>query len=196
MRKREPRSAYDGASYPHLESDVTRRSALRRLGGLGGLLLVGVSPGLGPVVARALELGRDGWLADIPSGGELRELDHGGHWIAYRVVLEVENIGIADCVLESESEIIQEVDTYLLERQLIDIESEALRPEIEEAVIGIIAGVCPAPGPADDDDSADEPEDVTHGYTLVQLDLYRLEDEIELAGDVAQPTCCPMLPRR
>ena len=198
MRRR-PRRIYDGDEYPKHEG-VTRRGALRRLGGLGGLVLLGSGPWVAALSARA---DGEAWYAHVPDGMGWRAFFHGEQPVYYRVVLEVTDEGIATCIADGEVDIIDRIDTYLLTLELADIESEVARPTIEDEVVAIIAEVCPADDPGDDDSGSADDDDSAGGdlaspdHTLVRLDLQLTEpeDEWDVMGIMAEPSCACRLPR-
>lgn len=199
MKNRRPRKRYDGDDYPRYGEGPSRRSVLRRIGGLGGLVLMGSGPWVAALTARA---DYEGWVAHVPENLGWRSFFHGDQPVYYRVVVEVTRADIADCIADLEMGIIEEIDAYLLTLELADIESEVARPEIEDRVVAIVAAACPAPGFLYDDDSADDDDDpadddVSSDHTLVRLDLQLTEpeDEWDVMGIMAEPSCACRLPK-
>ncbi len=197
MRRR-PKPRYDGDDYPRHEG-LTRRSALRRIGGLGGLVLMGTGPWVAALAARA---DGESWLAHVPEHMGWRSFFHGDQPVYYRVVVEVTHPDIAGCIADGELEIIGEIDAYLLTLELADIESTLARPEIEDGVVAIVAAACPADAPGDDDSAADDDDSAggdppSPDHTLVRLDLQLTEpeDEWDVMGIMAEPSCACRLPR-
>ena len=145
MSDRRPRASYDGARYPRPPGALSRRSALLRLGGIGGLLLVGTSPWSGLMAGRARARSGDGWTLFIPLEGNLRVLRLGDMFVAYRVTLLVTSSAVLDCIESDEWRILRQIDFYLQglnEDELLDPD---FRPQIEATVTDLIAAVCPPP---------------------------------------------------
>ena len=212
MSDRRPRASYGGARYPRPPGALSRRSALLRLGGIGGLILVGTSPWSGLIAARARARSGDEWTLFIPLEGNLRVLTQGDMMVAYRVTLLVTSSVVLDCIESDEWRVLESIDDYLRglnEEELVD---PGIRPEIEATVTDLIAGVCPLPpNPADDDsaddDSADDDSTPSGdegsggpGFTLLELEIginYEDPDDFDDDGGIpgpAPPTFCT-LPR-
>ncbi len=210
--KREPRGRYEGGDYGQFEEGLTRRSALRRLGGLGGLVLLGSSPWTAAMVARARDGEPDLWYVQLPSGGEWHSFLHGEQPVWVRVALDVTCADTAGCLMETVTELVTEIEVYLLTLDLADFESDVARPTLEEDVVSILAEACPPlddPGdddtagqpPGGDDDSAAGDDDTTGpsehpDLTLVRLDLQLTEpdEEWDLMGVIGRPSCACRLP--
>ncbi len=162
MQPRRPRGRYIEPEYPQYGSGPTRRSALRRLGGFGGLLLLGSTPWTGRALALALDRGGNGWKVEVPEDGPWSA--GSGEWsVRYRVVLRVDSGVIADCIEASEAEIVGALDDYFLGLDPETIEDEKQRPAIENHVVVLIAGICPYQDDPGDDDSADPGDDDSAG---------------------------------
>jgi hypothetical protein len=208
MDRRQPRKSYRGDHYPRYDDGLTRRSALRRLGGLGGLVLLGTGPFAAALAARADE---EGWYVTVPPWDEWRTVYHGEQPVYYRVILDVASDDIAACVEGGADGLIEAIDGYLLALALADIESSLARPAIEDEIMSIIVAACPGPEPTGDDDSAgddgdddsagDDDDDSAAGddhpdHTLIRLDLQLTDPgDWDLAGVIAEPSCACRLPR-
>ncbi len=203
MERRRPRKDYGDDDYPRFDQDLSRRTLLRRLGGLGGIVLFASGPWAAALAARADE---EGWVVTVPPADEWHVVHHGDQPVYWRLALDVTDIDVVVCIEDGTPGLIESIDTHLLALDLADIESTVARPAIEEAIVAIVADACPHPesdddDPAGDDDSAaddDPPDPGDHpSITLLELDLKLTapEEEWDLMGVIAEPACACRLPR-
>jgi len=192
--KRIPRSSYRSHRYPPWCMD--RRGFLRRIGGAGGLLVLGATPLAGRALAEVLT-DEDVHVLWLPWSHGSRSVDTEAGLIDYQLEIGVHSDATAACIEEAAGALLEDVDAMLADPycKLPLFESGSFTDY--PLVVELLAAHCPAqPGPGDEDDSAAGAPESTdeEGYAFATL-WWHVERKY-YAGLPAEPDCLCRVPTR